>query len=290
MPKSKQSSAKPMTSRRQRRRDRGRSYGTSRAGRNDNFGGSGIVSASRVPNTEIIERSIPLFAARTTKHLRYSTNLQLVSTAGAVASYVFAANGLYDPDITGVGHQPMGFDEMMLYYNHYTVTHANFQVVAKGVSASKMTICLRQDASSTPITVIDRIVELGGAVYDYLEVTSSFGATKRVQMALDIAKIQGISRTALTADSSLRGTSAANPSELTYAHVQLWDSAAQSGTVNFDVVIDFIAIFTEPRDITTSVREMVDRLVLQETKLPPLVDDVVVVRPACTRCTGVAGH
>ena len=227
----------------------------------------GLVSAGRVKTTEVIERSMPLFSARCTKRLRYSTNFQLTSTAGAVASYVFAANGLYDPDITGTGHQPMGFDEMMLYYNHYCVTNASIQVVLKSVSGTKLTACIRQDGAATPLTTIDRIVEVGGAVIEYLEFSTTFGATKRLQLAVDIARLQGINRKALTADSTLRGTIAANPAELTYFHVQTWDAAAQTGSINVDVIIDFVSVFMEPRDITSSLQARFEEVNLSRSSL-----------------------
>lgn len=230
--------------------------------------GSDVVSARRTgSSTEVIQRTLPLFPSCVMKRLRYSTNIALASTAGAVSSYVFAVNGLFDPDITGTGHQPMGFDEMMIYFNHYVVTHCRLTAVAKCVSTSKMTVCLRQDASSTPITVIDRIVEIGGGVLEYLEISTTALATKRMELSFDIAKIQGISRNALTADSSLRGTSAANPSELTYCHVQNWDANAQTGTVVFDIIMEFDAIFTEPRDGTASLIQRLDEIRrLRETR------------------------
>lgn len=220
---------------------------------------------------------MPLFSAKTVKRLRYSTSMSLASTSGVVVSYVFAANGLFDPDVTGTGHQPMGFDEMMLYYNHYCVYSCECIVIAKGASANKMTVCVRQDAAATPITVIDRIVELGGSVIEYLELGATSGSTKRLEASIDIARLQGISRSALTADSTLRGSVTANPSELSYFHVQVWDAAGQTGTVNCDVILNFVAAFIEPRDITESLASrfhLVDRtpdlslvpLSLEETK------------------------
>jgi hypothetical protein len=239
------------------KRNQNRSKPTKRAQRKGN---SSVVSATRISANEVISRSIPLFDTVSVKRLRYSTNCQLASVAGVVTSYVLAVNGLYDPDVTGTGHQPMGFDEMMIYYNHYTVQRCTVQALFKGVSSTKMTVCLRQDASSAPITAIDRIVEIGAGVVDYLEIGTTMGATKRLALGFDIAKIQGVSRAALTADTSLRGTATANPSELTYCHVQVWDAAAQTGTVNVDIVMEFVAIFTEPRDASTSILERAQQM------------------------------
>lgn len=43
-------------------------------------------------------------------------------------TYSFIANGMYDPNITGTGHQPMGFDQMKIFYNHYVVHKAHIKV------------------------------------------------------------------------------------------------------------------------------------------------------------------
>jgi len=248
------SKARPKAARRGRKNDRN----------------SLLSAAGSNVKTTVIERTLPLFPVRTTRRLRYSDNFSLASTSGAVNTYVLGANCLYDPNITGTGHQPMGFDEMMLYYNHYTVTHCKLTLVAKAVSSSKMTVMLRMDSSSTPITVIDRLVELGGVVIEHISNTGVYGDSKEMHLGLDIAKIQGISSSAMTADTSLRGSNAANPSEITYFHVLVCDAAGLTGTVNFDMVMDFVAVFTEPRDATESV-EIRARQMLAGVSLTALV-------------------
>lgn len=202
--------------------------------------------------TTIKSNRMPVFASRTIRSIRYSDSFQLTTTAGAVSTYVFAANGLYDPNITGTGHQPMGFDQLMLFYNHYCVAKAKISLVATNASSVPCQIVVRQDAGSTPITVIDRILEIGANSYSHLDAAGGTNAQKELRLSMDIAKLQGLSRSALTADSTLRGDSSANPAELSYAHVQLFSAAGFTATVNFDILIEMEAYFLEPRDATSS--------------------------------------
>ena len=49
---------------------------------------------------------------------RYTLNPGI---GGTCASYVFRGNDMYDPDVTGAGHQPRGFDQVMLMFDHFVV-------------------------------------------------------------------------------------------------------------------------------------------------------------------------
>ena len=60
--------------------------------------------------------------------LLYSDNRVITPTAAAATAYVYSANGLYDPDITGAGHQPMSFDQLIGMYEHYTVQSGKITV------------------------------------------------------------------------------------------------------------------------------------------------------------------
>jgi len=134
------------------------------------------------------------------------------------------------------------------------VTKATIRVIFKGVSASKMTVCIRQDAGSTPVTVIDQIVEMGGCVTDYIDDSNTACDIKMLTLSLDVAKMQGMTYKEIVADSTLRGSAAASPTEICYFHVQAWDAAAQTGSINCDVIMEQRAIFTEPRTQSESLK------------------------------------
>lgn len=63
--------------------------------------------------------------------LRYCDFVKLDADAGGSAvavQHTFLANSVWDPDHTGTGHQPMGFDEMAAQYNHYVVLGSRITV------------------------------------------------------------------------------------------------------------------------------------------------------------------
>lgn len=62
--------------------------------------------------------------------LRYVDNRILNSTAVALGRHVFSCNSCYDPDLTGGGHQPIGFDEWSQFYTYYKVLGAKITVNA----------------------------------------------------------------------------------------------------------------------------------------------------------------
>lgn len=57
--------------------------------------------------------------------LRYAQIISIdPSNSGLSATHVFRANSLYDPDLTGAGHQPLYRDELALIYGKYCVMGA----------------------------------------------------------------------------------------------------------------------------------------------------------------------
>jgi len=210
------------------------------------------------------ENWVPVFPARTTRRLRYSTSASITGTAGVVGTYIFSANGLYDPDVTGTGHQPMGFDQLMLSYNHYFVTAAKIYVGFRNSSVTNPNVAIRVVADATATTVVDTIMEYGLLNTDVLDYKGTSGSVKRLTESVSIRKIQGVDD--ILDCEELGGTAATNPVEQTYFHIVTWDISGTNYTVLFDVVIEYTAVFVEPRLLTPSLTAAFHAVLLDEQK------------------------
>ncbi len=60
--------------------------------------------------------------------MRYVEAISLNPGAGGMANYVFRTNSLFEPDFTGVSHQPLFYDEISPSYESYRVIKSKIKV------------------------------------------------------------------------------------------------------------------------------------------------------------------
>jgi len=89
------------------------------------------------------------FPARLRCKLRYNEVVSIDSTVGFPGHALFRANGLYDPNYTGGGHQPMGRDQLALIYNHYKVVSSVISVTPSSAFNSSFGIGLSDDTTTS---------------------------------------------------------------------------------------------------------------------------------------------
>jgi len=76
-----------------------------------------------------IRASLGNFPSTKTVALRYLDNFTLDASATGSAVHVFSINSIYDPNVSGVGHQPMFHDNYQSIYGSYRVNYATITVV-----------------------------------------------------------------------------------------------------------------------------------------------------------------
>lgn len=195
-----------------------------------------------------------LFPKETVAKLKYVEEVTIDATT-ALAAHVFSANGLYDPSITTVGHQPLNFDQLMAKFDHYKVI------------GSKITIQFAENANNTPAYCTVHLTDNGTSYLSYSNVNHLFESSNQkigiVGMIYDNKMDMGKMTKTFSAkkffgadrvdQSTLIGSSSANPSEQAYyevicAPINGVDPSAQ----NLLCSIEYTAIFSEPNIVAQS--------------------------------------
>lgn len=184
--------------------------------------------------------------------MRYNECVSITPVTSQSAGYVFRCNSLMDPNATGVGHQPRGYDQLMTLYDHYTVIGAKITARIFNSSTQPATIGIAIKDESTPYTDPEDYMESRVLTTRTLGARGAGEATNAtLSMAVNPNKFLGISNP--LASAFVRGGLAVNPAEMCYFHIFAYDPSGDTpGTISIDVTIDFTAVLTEPKQPTKS--------------------------------------
>lgn len=84
--------------------------------------------------TKVISVSSPIPDQYFAK-LKYSDQFFLTSTAG-ITSHLFRANSINDPNYTGIGHQPFGYDQLAELYGKQKVYGCKYRFTFQNISTT----------------------------------------------------------------------------------------------------------------------------------------------------------
>lgn len=190
--------------------------------------------------------------------LRYHEDILLsTGTVPSLNWHAFSANGLFDPNITGTGHQPMLFDQLAVFWNRYTVL------------GSKITIKVVPNTSTNPtpgaycgITLDDNntlnsanessLIENGKGAYRFIN-PSLNGSTPSTTLTSRFSARKFFNKSSPSDDDTISATFVANPAD--QAYYLIWVSCPQTVSsipFNISVTIDYIVRCHEPRDTPQS--------------------------------------
>ncbi len=186
--------------------------------------------------------------------LRYTSELGRAfnPAAGTAGSFIVSANGMFDPSISGIGHQPRGFDQYMLAYNHYTVIASKITWYASNANTTqRLVVGIKVSDVTTIDTVPDALIESGLIAYKLLGPVGSSRSNATITYPLSISKFMG--RPNIMSEDDLRGNNVANPAEGVFFHLVAFEPDNNDhGAVACYFTIDYVAVFTEPRTLPQS--------------------------------------
>lgn len=222
--------------------------------------------AQRVPRLSgplsLVSKSDP-FPPEYPCKLRYVERVTL-STFGTSSSafgpeYVMAINNLFDPNFSGGGHQPQGFDQLAALYKRYTVLVCDIDVTFSDPSADGLVCAAMLQPSDGTFSLssasLDSIVERPNVASRVLSNTGS--QRWRFHQAAPIAAVEGITSMAVYNDTTGmygRVLCTTSPTAPVWCRVACASIAALASTQTVQVLIQltFTAVFTNRVDLATS--------------------------------------
>lgn len=191
------------------------------------------------------------FPRKMTMTLRYVDHFIITSTTGIMQTQRFSANGLFDPDITRTGHQPMYFDQVMSLYNHYHVIGSVIEVEATPDDSNEepvfITVMIDDDTSIVPTDVSGVAEESLGKKIKMLN--NGTGNVYKLRRTFSAKKTYGGS---ILGNTDLRGGASSNPLEQSYYDVCVQSGGSATTIVWCTFRITYTAVFTELKDVGQS--------------------------------------
>jgi len=127
--------------------------------------------------------------------MNYS-GLHALATAGVgIPTYhMYRMASIYDPDLSGVGHQPLGHDELALLYTKYVVTGIRYSVTFTNQSTTDyadVAVCCRPNSNT--MSLMSTVFESAYVQRGVVGPETGSGNMKVIRGTMSIAKIRGVS-------------------------------------------------------------------------------------------------
>lgn len=208
-------------------------------------------------------RGLPLtgFPNRTIARMRYGHQFTLDATAIAPAKQVYSCNSCYDPDLTGTGHQPRGFDQMMAVYNHCTVIGA--KITARFMNPgntnlvpSNVGIAISAGAEFVSTSTLQDVLENKYVTRPRLAGPMGLtnGGANSVVLTKKFSSKRFFGKKTIVGDALYRHNDSSNPTEQAFFEVFAYPNVSgyNPEALLVEVQIDYICVFTEPKILPAS--------------------------------------
>jgi hypothetical protein len=142
-------------------------------------------------------------------------------TATASHSQVYRGNDVYDPDYSGTGAQPLGFDEFMAIYSNFRVDRSECEISVTSNLADVATLCTLTPALTTGAFSS----QVGATCLPYAKWELAGGVNgqnrARIKSSITTAKVFGLPQKVVDVNPNFWGDSSNYPAKVWYWRIQL---------------------------------------------------------------------
>ena len=165
------------------------------------------------------------------QYVDYGTVSSTGATTSTGAEYAFRLNSLFDPNLTGAGHQPRYFDQLTNIYQLYRVYKCSFQVEFYKPASTTM-FCAGQVRNSQDTYTLSTKspVNVGEADGSWLQYARDDGTPLVFSGVVKIPDADGLTYAAWLANDNYAAPITANPNYCPVVSIAAGDEAAPVGS------------------------------------------------------------
>jgi hypothetical protein len=142
--------------------------------------------------------------------LPYEEVLLPTTSSGGLYSYQYRGNSAFDPNYTGTGGQPAGFDQWAAFYNEYTVLSSRIHIeIISGTSGTTEYCVFPSYNTTVPATPEDASVRPFAKAN--IGASGGNGALRHLRQSMSSAQLLGVRKEAIIDDDAYGATVGTNP-------------------------------------------------------------------------------
>lgn len=177
-----------------------------------------------------VNRALSPFAQRYICKMKYAEVRQVTGPiGGGLVQYNWNLNSIYDPNLSGVGHQPYGHDQMQDIYNRYRVYKVDYAISAYNTDGTINYSVVAALPANEVIGTLNGISELMESPRAKYITQAPNAALKVLRGSISLPSLAGRTKAQYLADDRYQATFGASPAEQLVLNVMAGTISGASG-------------------------------------------------------------
>lgn len=190
------------------------------------------LRAARGRTTVNVNRSLQPFAQRYICKMKYAEVRTVTGPiGGGLAQYNWNLNSVFDPNLTGIGHQPYGYDQLVDLYNRYRVYRVDYVISALNTDAASQNYSvIGALPSNEPFTAAGGVSELMENPRCKYITQAPNAALKVLRGSISLPSLVGRTKAQYMADDRYQAVATTSPAEQAVLNVMGGTISGTSGS------------------------------------------------------------
>lgn len=188
-----------------------------------------------------VNKALQPFAQRYITKMKYSDVFTLSTSNNG--TFYFNLNSVFDPNRTGVGHQPYGHDQLAALYNRYRVISATYNITAYSGGSTIRVAAQPLNELYTTLPSLSAICENPRSKW-MIQIPG--GNTKMIKGKVYIPSLVGRNKDQYMADDRYQAQAGSNPSELAVLGIFGADIGDLAATISCTITLSYTVEWFDP--------------------------------------------